>query len=157
MTLLIVGAGSKKSLATLMSAAVNKERLLFLPPTSHIGEVLKLSDLHLSASQNEVFPLNTLEAMLRNVPVVATDVGGTGEQYIAVETRRFLVTEPTEEKFISTVEFAVNLGKKMLIKYGVAFQQNAEYFERRFSDKTKMMINWLHLHQSEIEICGITD
>ena len=38
------------------------------------------ADLHVSASTHEAFPLNTLEAMLLSVPVLATPAFGSEEQ-----------------------------------------------------------------------------
>lgn len=52
------------------------------------------SDVFVSASWAESFPLNVLEAMAAGVPTVATDVGGTGE---AIEDGRSGVLVPPRD------------------------------------------------------------
>lgn len=51
----------------------------FIGATAGAMPLLAGSDVFVSASWAESFPLNVLEAMAAGVPIVATDVGGTGE------------------------------------------------------------------------------
>jgi glycosyltransferase involved in cell wall biosynthesis len=53
--------------------------LRFVGETAGPMPVLHGADLFVSASWAESFPYNVLEAMAAGLPVVATDVGGTGE------------------------------------------------------------------------------
>jgi len=82
----------------------------FIPTTLCSKEVLLLSDLHLSSSVSEAFPLNVIEAMQLGIPVIATDVGGTGEQFTKKETSWMLVKDKHNMiAFVEAVYFAATL------------------------------------------------
>jgi len=80
---LIVGFGPKKNLQKLQSLIKKYNRqsnihLIVLP--QNIYEIYLISDIFVSCSFNESFPLVTLEAMVFNLPIIATNVGGVPEQ-----------------------------------------------------------------------------
>lgn len=152
--LLVVGDFSQVSRDLLLDMAMKKDRLIILPSTESIDEIWDISDLHLSASQSEVFPLNTLEAMIHKVPVIATDVGGTREQYLSKEVRWMLVKDPSEDRFISAVEKAVDIGKPKLRSLGEQFQTQAQIHKSTFHSRVDLLVSWLQLLRSEIEVCG---
>jgi glycosyltransferase involved in cell wall biosynthesis len=56
--------------------------LRLIGPTAGPEPLLAATDLFVSASWAESFPYNVLEAMAAALPVVATDVGGTGEAVV---------------------------------------------------------------------------
>lgn len=56
-----------------------QRHIRFLGECADVGEVLGCSDVYAHASLRENFPLSVLEAMSHGLPVIATDVGGTGE------------------------------------------------------------------------------
>jgi glycosyltransferase involved in cell wall biosynthesis len=63
-------------------------------PTPGAMPLLAACDVFVSASWAESFPLNVLEAMAAGVPIVATDVGGTGE---AIEDGRSGLLVPARD------------------------------------------------------------
>lgn len=63
-------------------------------PTQGAMPLLAACDVFVSASWAESFPYNVLEAMAAGVPIVATDVGGTGE---AIEDGRSGLLVPPRE------------------------------------------------------------
>lgn len=78
--LVIAGGGPERP--RLEARAMNTgagEALLFLGATSEPASVLRGLDVFVNPSWAESFPYTVLEAMSREVPIVATDVGGTGE------------------------------------------------------------------------------
>ena len=58
--------------------------VLFIPRSDRVATLLEvaMADLHVSASSHESFPLNTLEAMMIGVPVLATPAYGVVEQIL---------------------------------------------------------------------------
>ncbi|MFC1514722.1 glycosyltransferase family 4 protein [Candidatus Omnitrophota bacterium] len=85
-TFLIVGARLKtkeaywQELQKLISAAGLENDIIFLDFREDIPEILSLLDVFVLSSISEACPITVLEAMAMKVPIVATDVGGVGEQ-----------------------------------------------------------------------------
>ena len=79
-TLVIAGDGPEgpalEALAARLGVAGSVE---FLGEVDDVFRVLGASDLFVQPSWSESFPYAVLEAMASEVPIVATDVGGTGE------------------------------------------------------------------------------
>jgi len=80
---LIVGLGNKRYLQKIQSLITkynlqSNVRLIILP--ENIYEIYLISDISVSCSFQESFPLVTLEAMAFNLPIIATNVGGIPEQ-----------------------------------------------------------------------------
>jgi glycosyltransferase involved in cell wall biosynthesis len=64
---------------------IEKQTSIHIHPFSKsVLQYLKRSDLHVSVSSIEAYPLNTLEAKRYRIPVIATDAGGTAEQNVDV-------------------------------------------------------------------------
>jgi glycosyltransferase involved in cell wall biosynthesis len=62
------------------------DRVHFLGHRDDVPELLAACDLFVLPSLYEGLPLSVLEAMAASRPVVATDVGGTGEAVVQGET-----------------------------------------------------------------------
>ena len=58
----------------------------FLGPRDDVPKILSASDIHVSASHQEGFPNNIVEAMCAGLPVIATAVGGIPELVLDQET-----------------------------------------------------------------------
>lgn len=76
----VAGEGPERAALEMRVRAQRLEQAVHLiGPTDGAMPLLAGSDVFVSASWAESFPLNVLEAMAAGVPIVATDVGGTGE------------------------------------------------------------------------------
>ncbi len=79
---LMVGSGQKKAeLTELVSSKGLTDRIMFTGyiPYDQIHEYYSISDVFVTASLSEVFPLTVIEALTSSVPVVAIDAVGTGD------------------------------------------------------------------------------
>lgn len=77
---LVVGDGPERAaLEAAARAAGVDQRMVFLGYRQHVGDVLDALDLFVSPSLAEGLGLSIVEAMLLNVPVVASNVGGIPE------------------------------------------------------------------------------
>lgn len=78
--LLLTGAGEEekhlKDLANFLSLA---GKVHFLPPQPELGNIYKASDFILVPSHKEALSLVTLEALLHEIPVIASETGGIPE------------------------------------------------------------------------------
>lgn len=157
--LLVVGKASRPSKNYLLSTALDRTSLHFISPLSKLDDIWKIVDLHVSSSQAEVFPLNTLEAMVNKVPVVATDVGGTREQFLSSRTRAFVATGESDSEmlrnFIQAVLKVASLNVNELRQFGETFAEGASTFSERFAIEVNTFLQWLHVHSSEILECGV--
>ena len=106
--LLIAGEASKDnelakdSFETLCSAIAEcgmESQIKMLGPVTNIGELLSLTDCLVSAAAHEGLSLAHLEALACDVPVVATDVGGTREIASKCSGLRLVHVEATSEEF----------------------------------------------------------
>ena len=83
----IVGEGELRGeLATLTARLGLTDAVSFLGYRADVAEVMRRSDVVVSASQYEAFPRNLLEALALERPVVAMAVGGVPEIVIDGET-----------------------------------------------------------------------
>ncbi len=79
---LMVGSGQKKAeLTELVASKGLADRIIFTGyiPYDQIHEYYTISDVFVTASLSEVFPLTVIEALSSSVPVVAIDAVGTGD------------------------------------------------------------------------------
>ncbi len=102
-----------------------------LVPFSHnnLIELLR-SDIHVSVSTHESFPLNTLEAMALGVPVAVTRAGGSEEQIFSpgIDGYLFPILDGPEVA-AEHLEKIISLGKDELAAVGEAGQSNVlRYF-----------------------------
>jgi len=80
---LIAGFGPKKNLKKIQSLIKKyklQSKVQIIVSPQNIYEIYLISDIYVSCSFNESFPLVTLEAMAFNLPIIATNVGGVPEQ-----------------------------------------------------------------------------
>jgi glycosyltransferase involved in cell wall biosynthesis len=85
--LILVGQGpEQQAIRTLVNQLGLSRNVLFLGLRTDIPRLLRAADLFLLTSISEGIPLTLIEAMAVRLPVVSTDVGGTGEVVAAEET-----------------------------------------------------------------------
>src|SRR5262249_47787203 len=80
--LLVVGRDVEGNLAKLRRLSEQlglRRHVFFLGQRLDVPAVLSAANVHISASHQEGFPNNILEAMCAALPVVATNVGGVAE------------------------------------------------------------------------------
>ncbi|MEW6011603.1 MAG: glycosyltransferase family 4 protein [Euryarchaeota archaeon] len=78
--LLIVGDGA--CFHELKKISKNNPNIIFLGHRSDVPEILSITDIFVNPSHYEGLPTSVLEAASVGVPIVATNVGGTGEMFI---------------------------------------------------------------------------
>lgn len=101
--LLIVGDGPmKEELQGYAQKLGIAEKVFFLQKRQDIPEILKVSDCFLHCSDYESFGIVLLEAMMAEVPVIATDVGGIHE-IIEHEITGILIPKNDVEALVNTV------------------------------------------------------
>jgi glycosyltransferase involved in cell wall biosynthesis len=86
LVLLIAGSGPDRAALEAQAARVAPGRVRFLGPVSDSARVLAATDVLVLPSHTEGIPGVLIEAGLRGLPVVATDVGGVGEVIIDGQT-----------------------------------------------------------------------
>ncbi|MDP2528661.1 MAG: glycosyltransferase [Candidatus Palauibacterales bacterium] len=107
--LVVVGDGSYRSEFKRWVESRGLASRVFLPGACPHGEIprwLNAADVFVLASHNEGLPNVVLEAMACGLPVVATDVGGTGEAVIDGRTG-LLVTATEVEPLTRSLERVV--------------------------------------------------
>lgn len=72
-----------------------------------VDRFLRQLDIYVFPSRNEVFPLSTLEAMARGLPIIATNVGGIPEQIIDGK-EGFLVDAGDEDSLAEKITELIN-------------------------------------------------
>ena len=79
-TCCVVGDGTERAHLEQLSQDLHlTNTVYFLGERHDVNRLLQDIDIVVSTSDNEGLPINLMEAMAAGVPVVATDVGGTGE------------------------------------------------------------------------------
>lgn len=84
----------------------------FLGLRRDIPKILSASDIHVSASHQEGFPNNIVEAMCAGLPVVATAVGGVPELVLDGDTGLLVPAHDAASMAAALLELAKNAGKR---------------------------------------------
>ena len=115
-----------------------------------------IADLHISASTHEAYPLNTLEAMRRGVPVVATAAGGTAEQFAADEVAWMATPVHSPARFVAAVGRAHALHVRgALARLGRLQQAFAAGAAERFSDGWSALVARLWRERAANGACAL--
>ncbi|MGH2572285.1 MAG: glycosyltransferase family 4 protein [Actinomycetota bacterium] len=93
--LVVVGSGPERSQLEELARAVASDRVLFTGVVSDPARVLAAADLLVLPSRSEGIPGVLIEAAMRGLPVVASDVGGVREVVRHGETGRLV--EPDDQ------------------------------------------------------------
>jgi glycosyltransferase involved in cell wall biosynthesis len=94
-SLVVAGEGPEGPALEALAAGLGlADSVRFLGEVDDVFTVLAAADLFVQPSWSESFPYAVLEAMAAGVPIVATDVGGTGE---AIEDGRSAVLVPARD------------------------------------------------------------
>jgi glycosyltransferase involved in cell wall biosynthesis len=95
--LVIVGGGSEEAELRARADRLHvSDRTTFTGWVDQPGEVMRSFDAFVLASRNEAFPLTVVEAMLRELPVVATDVGSLSDAILDGETGMLVPADQPE-------------------------------------------------------------
>lgn len=90
---MIAGEGPlRASLEARAGALGLSGRVKFLGRRADVGALLARADVVVNASDREGLPVSLMEAMAAGCPVVATDVGGTGE--LVIDNRTGILVKP---------------------------------------------------------------
>ena len=141
--LLLIGKGSKYGgngetsyIDIIEKNSLNNSHIILLPFEPSIKKYYSISNLHLSASSHEAYPLNILEALNNGVNVVSTDAGGSRE----ILYEEFIVPTNSPDKFNRKV---YSTYKK--IKSGQVFKsgtvRTVEQFQNEFKEILNNMLN----------------
>ena len=85
--LVMVGEGPEREKAEIQCEALGiTDKVLFLGNSNEIDRILCFSDLFLLPSESESFGLAALEAMVNEVPVISSNIGGIPEVNIHGQT-----------------------------------------------------------------------
>lgn len=139
-----------------IKSARRYQNVRFIPETECTEELLRLSNIHLSASQSEVFPLNTIEAMRIGTPVIATRVGGTHEQFVHPESKWMLV-EDSFEDFVLTVLNASRLKPHQLKQYGKLNAESTAALQVEFAIRWKSVLERVEEKQNALITCNMCE
>ena len=130
---------------------LGKDVIRLIPEQSRVAPYLRLADLHISASKEESYPLNTLEAMALSVPVVATRAGGTEEQF--PPEAAWMVSPVDHNEFLRTVYRAATT--KQLARHGEALSNINKKNMRDFEEKVLQIIDATQEWKRDHLECGM--
>lgn len=98
--LLLTGSGpEEKNLRDLANFLSLAGKVHFLPPQPELGNIYKVSNFVLVPSHKEALSLVTLEALLHEIPVIASDTGGIPE--IITNGREGTLVPPGDHKALA--------------------------------------------------------
>ncbi len=99
------------------------DRTIFLGYRQDVGDLLASCDLFVLPSDFEGLPLTVLEAMAAAKPVVATDVGGTGEAVVDGETG--LLVPPRDPVALARALQTLLVNPELRARFGAAGKARA--------------------------------
>jgi glycosyltransferase involved in cell wall biosynthesis len=102
----------------ILDTYLNKyESIIYVGEQKNVLPYIMASDIVISYSKREVFPLSILEAMFCKKPIIATNTGGVSEQIID-NYNGFLCNVDDIEKFIENISILIN-NKNLREKFGI--------------------------------------
>jgi glycosyltransferase involved in cell wall biosynthesis len=121
--------------------ALTKERLIMTGMRSDIPQLLQAMDLFTLPSWREGMPRTIIEAMMMELPVVATDIRGSREEVVNGETG-ILVPVRNPKALTEAIELLYRDRKKTK-EMGAAGRKKAlkQYNEQKIIEKQLMIIN----------------
>ena len=137
--LLLIGDGSKRKYLEKLSYKLNiKEEVNFLGAINNVNEKLDELDIFIfSTTPDEGFGIALVEAMVKKIPIIASDVGACRE--ILLNGHCGFLVEPKSEKAIANqIEYILENKNETLEKVNNAFKHSTENFS-----KIKMSKNYL--------------
>lgn len=144
---LLVGEGPEEKNIKKTIEELNIQKFIkILPYQENINEILSILDLLILSSVSDVFPMIILEAMRKQIPVVATKVGGipelinSEENGILVESKNSSALSKAIISLLNDEEKRKNMGKR-----------GKEILEKKFT-KEIMVENTIKVYE---EILGI--
>lgn len=115
---LLVGSGKTKRIEKLIKKYKLENNIKLLGFRSDISEILDITDLYVSVSDQEGLPLNVMEAMHKLKPIIVTDCRGNGD-LIKNNYNGIVVPINNKDELIKKInylkenyEYALKLGKK---------------------------------------------
>ncbi len=147
LVLLLVGSGALETelrqLATHLGVA---DHIRFLGDRDDVPDLMNAADLYVMASAWEGLPMVLLEASACELPIVATDVGGTGE--IVVDGRTgYLVPAQNPRALATALDTALKLPKSARRALG----KFARHHATQHYDLEKVVDRWERLY---LELLG---
>ncbi len=125
--LLMIGEGPEKSKAQQFVEDNDLDgHVIFLGKSNQIHQILCFTDIFLLPSEQESFGLAALEAMVHEVPVISTDVGGLPEVNISGVSGYLFSVGDTQAMAEKTIEVLQNDSLHQQLKKG-AFEQAKAY------------------------------
>ena len=125
--LLMIGEGPEKSKAQQFVQENDLDGdVVFLGKSNQIDQILCFTDIFLLPSEQESFGLAALEAMVHEVPVISTDVGGLPEVNISGVSGYLFSVGDTHAMAEKTIEILQNESLHQQLKKG-AFEQAKAY------------------------------
>ncbi|WP_339677575.1 glycosyltransferase family 4 protein [Cyclobacterium marinum] len=126
--LLIVGDGpEKEKLIHRVNELGITKNVTFLGFCSSIFPVLGKADVFVLPSLSEGFSISLVEAMLNNLVVISTNVGGPSE-IVTHGYNGFLVDPKSEKQWLETLKSVFNLSLKNKAVIGNRAYERAKYF-----------------------------
>ncbi len=122
-----------------------QDKIRFVGFIDHLADAYHASDIFLSTSDAESFPLTILEAMATGKPVVATSAGGVVEQVVDRGTGRLCPVGDADALTEAIVELLQN--EAWRIQWGAAAQERA----RRLFDVHTMVRRYEELYMRMVE------
>jgi glycosyltransferase involved in cell wall biosynthesis len=112
--LMIAGSGAdEKKLVKIIRSSSCREKIIYTPWLSDVSEVFCASDILVSASRFEGFPVVANEAMYYKLPIIAPDIPEMRE-FIPKE---WLYKPFSNDDFVNTLMKVVNSEKKQLVDH----------------------------------------
>ncbi len=111
---LIIGGGAEYENLKVLRSNLELEEYIFLPgakENSQISSYVGYADMFVAPSRWEGMPVVIVEAMASRLPVVAVNVGGTGELVVDNETG-FLVAHSEKVAIANRIEQALSVSKE---------------------------------------------
>ncbi len=124
---LIIGAGEEKEVLEAEIEKLNlSENVFVLGAVEEAARFLKAADIFVLASRSEGMPYVLIEALIANVPVVATSVGGIPE--VIENEVEGLLTPPLDNKALFEAILSLRNDPELRLKFSESAKEKSKKF-----------------------------